>query len=248
MLQDIPGLAKDQIVIVNILAVQETFKDHRKIFWSLQDIPRLGKDQKTYFGSYGNLGDFWKSCKNILKLARHSRACQTSGMLISTFWPCVPQENLSHSRLLCLLRLICPMWDCYVPLKTNQSHMRLLCLSQMRLLCPTWDFSVLHETALSHMRLLCPLWDCSVPHKTYLSQKRLLCPTWGCSFPYDIASSIFCKAQKTLYFLPFFCIFTFCPCRDWISMGLGRDWNETGTGLGHKQDWDNARLYFWVRK
>ena len=57
----------------------------------------------------------------------------------------------------------------------------------MRLLCPTWDdfvphetARVPHETALYHMRLFCPTWDRSVPHEIFCHQ--LLIPTWDCSF------------------------------------------------------------------
>ena len=48
-------------VILNLQAIQETFKNHRKIFLIFHDIPELDKLQKSYFEPWGNPGDFWKS-------------------------------------------------------------------------------------------------------------------------------------------------------------------------------------------
>ena len=42
-------------VILNLQAIQETFKDHRIIVLSFQDIPGLVKLQKSYFEPSGNL-------------------------------------------------------------------------------------------------------------------------------------------------------------------------------------------------
>ena len=156
------------------------------------------------------------------------------------------------------MRLVCTRWDWSVLAKTALSHMRLLCpiwncsvsyeiaLFHVRLLCPMWDCSIPFETTLFHVRLLCPLGDCSVPCETTLFLRRLLCPMWDYSvpcgnavlhetaFPNEIASNIFCNAQRSLYFLSFLGLFTFlgliCPFWDWI---LGRDRD--------RQDWDNPR-------
>ena len=56
--QDLPKFKK---VILDHLAIQETLKNHRKIFWSLQDIPGLAKVQESYIGPSGKQGDFEKS-------------------------------------------------------------------------------------------------------------------------------------------------------------------------------------------
>ena len=40
------------------MAIQETFKNNRKIFGSLQDNPGLVKLQERYLGPSGNQGDF----------------------------------------------------------------------------------------------------------------------------------------------------------------------------------------------
>ena len=53
--QDLPNFRK---VILDLPAIQETFKIHRKVFLSLQDIPGLAKLQKNYLGPSGNPGDF----------------------------------------------------------------------------------------------------------------------------------------------------------------------------------------------
>ena len=81
--QDLSNFKKD---ILYLLTIKETFKNHRKLFWSLQDIPGLFKLQDRYFWPLGNPGDFSKSEKNILKLPKHSRPCQTSGKVFLTFW------------------------------------------------------------------------------------------------------------------------------------------------------------------
>ena len=45
-------------VIFDLSAIQETFKNHKKIFLSLQDTPGLVKLQERYWGHSGNPGDF----------------------------------------------------------------------------------------------------------------------------------------------------------------------------------------------
>ena len=45
-------------VILDLLAIQENFKNHRKIIGSLQDNPGLVKLQKSYLGPSGNPGNF----------------------------------------------------------------------------------------------------------------------------------------------------------------------------------------------
>ena len=48
-------------IILDLQAIHESFKNHRTIFWSFQDILGLVKLQKKYFGPSGNPGDFYKS-------------------------------------------------------------------------------------------------------------------------------------------------------------------------------------------
>ena len=57
-MQDIPGLAKLQKVLLDLLAIQETFRNHRKIIGSLQDNPGLVKLQERYLGPSDYPGDF----------------------------------------------------------------------------------------------------------------------------------------------------------------------------------------------
>ena len=47
-------LSKFKKVILNLQAILETFKNHTKRFWSVQDIPGLVKLQKSYFEPSGN--------------------------------------------------------------------------------------------------------------------------------------------------------------------------------------------------
>ena len=56
--QDWSNFRKD---ILDLLTIQGTFKNHRKIFWSFEDIPGLVKLQEIYFGPSDNLVDFQKS-------------------------------------------------------------------------------------------------------------------------------------------------------------------------------------------
>ena len=44
--------------IMDLQAIQDTSKNHRKLFWSLQDIPVLAKLQKRYNGPSSNPGYF----------------------------------------------------------------------------------------------------------------------------------------------------------------------------------------------
>ena len=81
--QDLSNFKK---VILDLLAIHESLKNHRKIFWSLQNISGLVKLQEGYLGPFGNPWKFLKSLKNILKLDWHSRTCQTSRRLSWTFW------------------------------------------------------------------------------------------------------------------------------------------------------------------
>ena len=55
MFQDFSNFKK---VTLDFLAIQENFKNHRKVFWSLQDIWELAKLQKSYLRPFGNPGDF----------------------------------------------------------------------------------------------------------------------------------------------------------------------------------------------
>ena len=54
-IQDLSNFKK---VILGLLAIQETFKDYRKIFGSLQDNPGLVKLKECFLGPSGNPGDF----------------------------------------------------------------------------------------------------------------------------------------------------------------------------------------------
>ena len=54
-LQDLSNFSK---VILDLLAIQETFINDTKIFGSLQDNAGLGKLQESYLGPSGNPGDF----------------------------------------------------------------------------------------------------------------------------------------------------------------------------------------------
>ena len=45
-------------VILDLLIIQDTFKNHRKIFLNLQDIPGLIKLQESYVGHLVNPGNF----------------------------------------------------------------------------------------------------------------------------------------------------------------------------------------------
>ena len=43
---------------MDLLAIEETFKNHRKLFLSFQDIPGLVKLQEKCYGPSDNPGDF----------------------------------------------------------------------------------------------------------------------------------------------------------------------------------------------
>ena len=143
--QDLPNFRK---VILEFLAIQETLKTHRKIFWSLQDILGLAKLQENYF----------------------RLVCPTWVLFVP------PETDLSHLRLLCLTLDCCYVlhessmshWDWSVSCETAALYNT--ALSHTRPLSSSWDSSVPQKTVLSHMRLLCPTWDCSV-------HMRLVCPT-----------------------------------------------------------------------
>ena len=45
-------------IILDLLAIQETFKNHRNIFWSLPDIAVLVKLQESHLKPSGNPGNF----------------------------------------------------------------------------------------------------------------------------------------------------------------------------------------------
>ena len=62
----------------DLRALQESFKNHTKMFTSLPDILKLLQFQKKCLRPPGTPGVFTKSCKNIYKLARHSEASTTS--------------------------------------------------------------------------------------------------------------------------------------------------------------------------
>ena len=53
--QDFSNFRKD---FLDLLAIQETFRNQRKTFWSLQDILGLDKLHESYLGPSGNPGDF----------------------------------------------------------------------------------------------------------------------------------------------------------------------------------------------
>ena len=53
--QDLPNFRK---VILDLLVKQENLKNHREIFWSLQNIPEFVKLQESYFRPSDNPGDF----------------------------------------------------------------------------------------------------------------------------------------------------------------------------------------------
>ena len=243
-----------------------------RTFWQSR---RLLKIVEKYFEAFEDISGLFKlqerclgPSKNILKLSRCSRTCQTSRKLCWTLWQSrrpLKSMRLLFSTIHCLtnMRLVWPTWDCTNPHETTLTHMRLLCplwdisvphetaLCYMRHISSTWDRSIPHEPDLSHMRLLCAKRDCPVPHETVLSHMRLPCPTWDCM---THMSSVLIKHNCLCNFFFFalsslFWTYMFLSGQEWdgtwtgtgLERGLGRDWDGTGTGLGW--DWVIGRTW-----
>ena len=130
--------------ILELQVIQETFKNHRKIFWSLQDIPVSVNYQESYIGT-SETSLFYVS---LLSQTELPCSTQEHSLPHETFFP---KENaLSH------MRLLYPIIGWYFPHETTLCHIKLV--------CPILYWFVPHDTALFQIRLTCPTWDCSVPH------------------------------------------------------------------------------------
>ena len=114
--QDLSNFRK---VILDLLVIYEAFKNHTKIFWSLQDIPGLVKLQENYFGPSGNPGDL----KYHTELFWSSRTCQTSGRLCVTFWHSRRLFKIIHNYLE-VMKVILDLQQSMRLLKIIQKHSR----------------------------------------------------------------------------------------------------------------------------